>query len=49
VDDVFYPNMLWIKMVRSPVARGRIHKIDTSKAEGFPGVAAVVTAKRCAK
>ena len=23
VDDVFYPNMLWIKMVRSPVPRGR--------------------------
>ena len=45
VDDVFYPNMLWIKMVRSPVSRGKIHKIDTSKAEAFPGVAAVVTAK----
>jgi CO/xanthine dehydrogenase Mo-binding subunit len=45
VDDVFYPNMLWIKMVRSPVSRGKIHKIDTSKAEEFPGVAAVVTAK----
>ena len=24
VDDVFYPNMLWISMVRSPVARGTI-------------------------
>jgi CO/xanthine dehydrogenase Mo-binding subunit len=45
VDDVFYPNMLWIKMVRSPVSRGIIRRIDTSKAEAFPGVATVVTAK----
>ena len=45
VDDVFYPNTLWIKMVRSPVARGIIRRVDTSKAEAFPGVAAVVTAK----
>ncbi|MBX3065250.1 MAG: xanthine dehydrogenase family protein molybdopterin-binding subunit [Anaerolineae bacterium] len=45
IDDIFYPNMLWLKMVRSPVARGIIRSIDTSKAEAFPGVAAVVTAK----
>jgi CO/xanthine dehydrogenase Mo-binding subunit len=45
VDDVFYPNMLWIKMVRSPVSRGIIRRIDTSKAEAFPGVTTVVTAK----
>lgn len=45
VDDVFYPGMLWIKMVRSPVARGIIHNIDVSKAEAFPGVVTVVTAK----
>lgn len=45
VDDVFYPNMLWLKMVRSPVARGLIRRIDTSKAEAFPGVVAVVTAQ----
>src|SRR5579862_358220 len=45
VDDVFYPDMLWLKMVRSPVARGRIRAIDTSAAEALPGVAAVVTAK----
>jgi len=44
VDDVDYPGMLWISMVRSPVARGIIHNIDTSRAEAFPGVAAVVTA-----
>jgi len=44
IDDVFYPNMLWIKMVRSPVARGKIRRIDTARAEAFPGVAAVVSA-----
>lgn len=43
VDDVSYPNMLWLKMVRSPVARGVIRRVDTSKAEAFPGVAGVVT------
>jgi len=45
VDDVSYPNMLWLKMVRSPVARGQIRKLDVSKAEAYPGVAAVVTWK----
>jgi CO/xanthine dehydrogenase Mo-binding subunit len=44
VDDVSYPGMLWLKMVRSPVARGRIRRIDTSAAAAFPGVATVVTA-----
>jgi CO/xanthine dehydrogenase Mo-binding subunit len=44
VDDVFYPNMLWLTMVRSPVARGKIRRVDTSRAEAFPGVAAVITA-----
>jgi len=45
VDDVFYPGMLWLKMVRSPVSRGRIRRVDTTNAERLPGVAAVVTAK----
>jgi CO/xanthine dehydrogenase Mo-binding subunit len=45
VDDVSYPNMLWLRMVRSPVARGKIRKLDVSKAEAFPGVAAVITWK----
>lgn len=45
VDDVSYPGMLWLKMVRAPVHRGIIHKIDVSKAEAYPGVHAVVTAK----
>ncbi len=44
VDDVWYPSMLWLKMVRSPVARGRLRRVDTSRAERAPGVQAVVTA-----
>src|SRR5579871_6406290 len=45
VDDVSYPGMLWLKMVRSPVSRGRILGVDTSRAERLPGVVAVVTAQ----
>lgn len=45
VDDVSYPNMLWLKMLRSPVARGKIRRLDVSRAEAFPGVAAVITWK----
>jgi len=45
VDSISFPGMLWIKAVRSPVARGRIKKIDTSKAEKVPGVVKIVTAK----
>jgi len=45
VDDVSLPGMLWMKAVRSPVARGRIRRIDTSKAERTRGVVAVLTAK----
>jgi CO/xanthine dehydrogenase Mo-binding subunit len=44
VDDVSYPGMLHLKMVRSPCSRGIIHRIDTSRAEAVPGVATVVTA-----
>ena len=44
VDDVYYPEMLWLAMVRSPVARGRIRRVDTAQAAAFPGVATVVTA-----
>lgn len=45
VDDVSYPGMLWLKMVRAPVHRGIIHRVDVSKAEAYPGVHAVITAK----
>ena len=44
VDDVEYHGMLWVRMVRSPYARGIIRQVDVSDAESYPGVAAVVTA-----
>ena len=43
-DDVDLPGMLYGKILRSPHARARIVKIDTSKARSLPGVKAVVTA-----
>jgi xanthine dehydrogenase YagR molybdenum-binding subunit len=41
--DISMPGMLWGKMVRSTVPAGEILKVDTSKAEAFPGVKAVWT------
>lgn len=43
--DIRLPGMLYGAMLRSPHAHARILSIDTSKAESFPGVRAVVTAK----
>jgi 4-hydroxybenzoyl-CoA reductase subunit alpha len=43
--DLKLPGMLAGKMLRSPHAHAKIIKIDTSKAEKFPGVKAVVTAE----
>jgi xanthine dehydrogenase YagR molybdenum-binding subunit len=41
--DINRPNMLWGKMATSPYAHAKIRKIDTSAAEGMPGVKAVVS------
>src|SRR5215475_16000549 len=41
--DVTFPDMLHMRVVRSPVAHGRIAKVDTSAARLAPGVAAVWT------
>ena len=35
--DVALPDMLWAKVLRSPIAHGRIKKIDVSKALAVPG------------
>lgn len=43
--DHILPGMIWGKSVRSPVAHARIVKVDVSRAESYPGVLAVVTAK----
>src|SRR4030095_8123178 len=43
--DIRLPGMLYGAMLRSPHAHARILSIDTSRAEAYPGVRAVVTAK----
>jgi CO/xanthine dehydrogenase Mo-binding subunit len=40
--DVQAPNMLWAALVRSPVAHGRIARMDLGPARKMPGVVAVV-------
>src|SRR3954452_5816704 len=42
-NDVVLPGMLWSKLLRSPIAYGRIRRIDTSGALGLPVVHSVVT------
>ena len=42
-DDLFLPNMLYGKMLRSVHAHARIKRIDTSAAASIPGVVAVAT------
>ena len=44
VDDVVRPGLLHAAILRSPVAHGRIRKIDISSALALPGVHAVLTA-----
>lgn len=41
--DLTLPNMLWGKVLRSPIAYGRIKRIDIGKALMVPGVKAVLT------
>lgn len=43
--DIHLPGTLYAKMLRSPHAHARIVSIDTSAAEKYPGVTAVVTAQ----
>jgi len=41
--DVTLADMLWVKVLRSPVPYARIRRIDTKRAASFPGVLAVIT------
>jgi len=41
--DVVLPDMLWAKVLRSPLAHGRIKRIDVSKALTVAGVKNVIT------
>jgi carbon-monoxide dehydrogenase large subunit len=42
-EDVALPEMLWAKVLRSPIAHARITKIDITRAAKLPGVKAVIT------
>jgi 4-hydroxybenzoyl-CoA reductase alpha subunit len=44
-DDLVFPRMLYTKILRSTVPHGRILKLDTSKAESYPGVKLVLLGK----
>lgn len=48
-DDVVLPGMLHVAFARSPIARGRITRIDTGAARDVPGVFAVLTAEDLAR
>jgi 4-hydroxybenzoyl-CoA reductase alpha subunit/xanthine dehydrogenase E subunit len=41
--DITLPNMIHGKILGSPIAHGRIKRIDVSKAKALPGVLAVIT------
>jgi len=43
--DMSFPDMLWLKVLRSCVPRARIEGIDASEALAIPGVIGVFTAK----
>jgi len=45
IDDMSFPNMLHMKILRSEYAHARILSIDVSEAEKMPGVAATVTGR----
>ena len=45
VDDVYLPNMLIGRVLRSPLPHANIKSIDVSKAAALPGVHAVLTYK----
>ncbi|MFQ5852653.1 MAG: xanthine dehydrogenase family protein molybdopterin-binding subunit [Candidatus Binatia bacterium] len=43
--DMKLPGMLWGKVLRSPIAHGRVLRVDPERARKIPGVQAVITAK----
>ena len=46
-DDIDLHGLLYAKVYCSPVAHGKIIKVDISKAEKHPGVVAVITGQEC--
>ena len=45
VDDVIIPGMLAVKVLRSPVVKGKVKRLETTAAEKVSGVAGVITAQ----
>ncbi|MEW5784591.1 MAG: molybdopterin cofactor-binding domain-containing protein [Bacillota bacterium] len=45
IEDLHFAPMLYTKILKSTIAHGLIKRIDTTKAEQYPGVKAVVTGK----
>jgi carbon-monoxide dehydrogenase large subunit len=45
IDDIKLPGMLWLDIVRSPLAHAKIKSINADKALKTPGVLAVITGK----
>jgi aerobic carbon-monoxide dehydrogenase large subunit len=43
IGDISFPHQLHMRIVRSPVANGRIVTLDVTRAQALPGVAAVWT------
>ena len=41
--DFVLPDILWVKVLRSPIAHGKIKRIDITAAQRLPGVKAVLT------
>jgi CO/xanthine dehydrogenase Mo-binding subunit len=44
VDDVVLPGMVYVKLLRSPVHKGKLRKLDLSAVEATPGVLGTLTA-----
>src|SRR5579862_6847297 len=44
VDDIKLNGMLYCAFVRSPYGHAKVNRIDTSKAQSYPGVVKVITA-----
>ena len=42
-SDIYLPEMLYVKLLRSPHPHAKVVKIDTAKAQALPGVKAILT------
>src|SRR5918992_1744048 len=45
VDNISFPGMLWMAVVRSPFAHARINGVEVSRAREMPGVVAAFSAE----